>query len=228
MVPRREGPHPALGSALARTRNEAWLGDLSPVTLASIAVSLIVVVVVGSMSLFSTPRRAEVPPYSAERVVTDSPAATTEPEPEPPPAVSYSPAPVFLSSRQAAPTRSHAPTRRATPSARPTGPKPSASPPPPAPRPGELVPLPASQEPSLRSAGGGPETFVDFVNARSEPVVVYWLDYGGQRQPYASLQPGQGYRQQTYVGHPWVVTDTRGMGLACFLPADQTLRAVIR
>ncbi|WP_406038744.1 hypothetical protein OG799_26645 [Micromonospora sp. NBC_00898] len=45
---------------------------------------------------------------------------------------------------------------------------------------------------------------------------------------YAVLQPGQSYRQQTYVGHPWVVTDAQGTGLVCFLSANQTLRAVVR
>ncbi|PWU61729.1 hypothetical protein DLE60_04130 [Micromonospora globispora] len=69
---------------------------------------------------------------------------------------------------------------------------------------------------------------MDFVNARSETVVVHWLDYGGQRQQYAILQPGQWYRQQTYVGHPWVVTNAQGVGLVCFLPAYETLRAVVR
>ena len=93
---------------------------------------------------------------------------------------------------------------------------------------GELTPLPASRESTLRSSGGGPETFVDFVNARTAPVVVNWLDYDGRRQRYAVLQPGQSYRQQTYVGHPWVVTDEQGRGLVCFEPAGQTLRAVIR
>ncbi|MFR9776001.1 hypothetical protein ACL02O_08070 [Micromonospora sp. MS34] len=69
---------------------------------------------------------------------------------------------------------------------------------------------------------------MDFVNARSEPVVVHWLDYGGRRQQYALLQVGQGYRQQTYVDHPWVVTNARGVGLVCFWPDSRTLRAVVR
>ncbi|PZF84527.1 hypothetical protein C1I99_30325 [Micromonospora deserti] len=96
------------------------------------------------------------------------------------------------------------------------------------PRSDELPPLPPERESSLRSRGGGSETFVDFVNARSSQVHIYWLDYHGQRRPYGVLAPGTSYRQHTYVGHPWVVTDSGGRALACFLPAPETRKAVIR
>lgn len=217
---------PAPGSALARTRDGGWLRDLSPATLTSIAVGLIVVAVIGFLAFFSGPRRSELPPPISGEAILGSPGAA---EPAQPPTASYSPAPVSLSTRAVLPSRS--PGHRPAPGSRPASPKPSAGSPKPrptTPRPGELTPLPPSEEPNLRSAGGGPETFVDFVNARSEPVVVDWLDYGGRRQQYVVLQPGQGYRQQTYVGHPWVVTNGGGVGLVCFLPDRQTLRAVVR
>ncbi|MFG1673894.1 hypothetical protein [Micromonospora sp. NPDC049282] len=206
---------------------EAWLRDPSPATLASVAIGVVVVVLVGILSFFAMPRRPDLPPPVSGEPFLASPGNST-------PAAdlateSYSPAPVSLSTRAALPTRRPAPPRRTTPAARPPAPKPSASrTTPPASRPGELTPLPASRESSLRSRSGGPETFVEFVNARSATVVVNWLDYGGRRQRYAVLRPGQTYRQQTYVGHPWVVTDDRGRALVCFEPAPQTMRAVIR
>ncbi|MFI2709091.1 hypothetical protein ACH495_03020 [Micromonospora sp. NPDC018662] len=207
------------------TGGEAWLRDPSPATLASVAIGIMVVVLVGTLSFFAMPRRPDLPPPAGGEAILASPgtpAAELSTE-------SYSPAPVSLSTRAALPTRSPAPPRRTTAAARPPAPKPSVSrTAPPAPRPGELTPLPASREPTLRSSGGGPETFVDFVNARTAPVVVNWLDYDGRRQRYAVLQAGQSYRQQTYLGHPWVVTDEQGRALACFEPARQTLRAVIR
>ncbi|WP_377472253.1 VHL beta domain-containing protein [Micromonospora siamensis] len=204
-------------------------------------VGALAVVLLALQPFFASPRRAGLPPPQAGEVIgvagTPTPAVAA-------PSRTFSPAPVSLSTRMASPTHRPSPRAKprptATPTPRPTArpstaPASSAPPPPPPPTtqpptpgPGELSPLPPSQEPSLRSSGGGPETFVDFVNARSQPVVVYWLDYDGRRQPYASLQPGESHRQQTYVGHPWVVTDAGGVGLACFLPAPEIARAVAR
>ncbi|MEU7570391.1 hypothetical protein [Micromonospora sp. NPDC049240] len=216
----RRHPRPAPPSG-----GEVWLRDPSPATLASVAIGVMVVVLVGTLSYFAMPRRPDLPPPGGAEAILASPgtpAADLATE-------SYSPAPVSLSTRAALPTRAPAPPRRTTAAARPPAPKPSASrTKPPVSRPGELTPLPASRESTLRSSGGGPETSVDFVNARTAPVVVNWLNYDGRRQRYAVLQAGQSYRQQTYVGHPWVVTDEQGRGLACFEPAGQTLRAVIR
>ena len=227
----RVGPAPEpVGFPSGGVRYDGWLRDLSPATLTSVAAGLIVVVVVGALTFFSTSRHPEPTPPAAEGAVgLGSPEA---PEPELPPNLSFSPAPVSLSTRASMPSRAPSPTYRpthtSTPSARTKASPSSPTPRPTLPRPGELTPLPPSQESSLRSSGGGSETFIDFVNARSETAVVYWLDYGGQRQLYAILLPGQWYRQQTYVGHPWVVTNAQGVGLACFLPAYETLRAVVR
>ncbi|MDG4803432.1 hypothetical protein [Micromonospora sp. WMMD980] len=206
---------------------DAWLRNPSPATLASVAIGIVVVVLVGTLSFFAMPRRPDLPPPIGSEAILASPGNSTPAADVP--TESYSPAPVSLSTRAAQPTRRPAPPRRTTPAARPPAPKPSASrTTAPAPRPDELTPLPASRESTLRSRSGGPETFVDFVNARSGTVVVYWLDYGGARQRYAVLRPGQTHRQQTYVGHPWVVTDDRGRALVCFEPVPQTRRAVIR
>ncbi|MEE3919335.1 hypothetical protein V2I01_16320 [Micromonospora sp. BRA006-A] len=127
------------------------------------------------------------------------------------------------------PSRTAAPTRRPTPSSRPTSSKPT----PPRPKPPVVGPgnwpryrpraslgcarTAAARRPSSTSSTpgsrrswstGSTTTAVDSV--------------------YAVLRPGQSYRQQTYVGHPWVVTDERGRGLVCFEPDRRTLRAVIR
>ncbi|MFF5172752.1 hypothetical protein ACFY3U_08975 [Micromonospora sp. NPDC000089] len=151
--------------------------------------------------------------------------------------LTFSPAPVSLSTRAALPPRPTAPTHRAgrpapqgTTPQRTTPPANSTPPAPPVvlPRPDDLPALPPAMEPGLRSAPGGPETFVDFVNGHGSEVVVYWLDYGGQRQRYAILPPGGTHRQQTYFGHAWVVTDTAGTALACFQPVPPAGRALIR
>ncbi|MFJ6198860.1 hypothetical protein [Micromonospora sp. NPDC092111] len=158
----------------------------------------------------------------------------------PTPIDTYTTAAASLNSRAPAPPRAAtpAPTTTPAPVSRPsrpgtgtsTGPAPTTIPPkPPADQdPGELQPLPAWQESSLRSGPNGASTYIEFVNTRRSRVVVNWLDHGGQRQRYAVLGPGRSYRQQTYVGHPWVVTDRRGRALVCFLPAPTTQKAVVR
>ncbi|WP_433530944.1 hypothetical protein ACQPYA_02070 [Micromonospora sp. CA-263727] len=114
--------------------------------------------------------------------------------------------------------------RPSSSTSRPASPSPSTRPP----ESRELTPLSPSRERDLRSVGGGPETSIEFVNLRSQPVIVYWLDYQGRRRQYAVLPPSASHRQHTYVGHPWVVTDRRGRALACFEPTRTPARAVIR
>jgi hypothetical protein len=138
-------------------------------------------------------------------------------------------------SRRATPapssTRSGSPSQPAAPSTRPSSSPSRPASPPPTTRPTEpqdLTPLPGWRERELRSVSGGAETSIEFVNLRSRSVIVYWLDHHGQRRQYAVLQPSASYRQHTYVGHPWVVTDRRGHALVCFQPTRTPARAVIR
>ncbi len=210
------------------TGGEAWLRDPSPAALAAIAVGLVVVVLASIVSAFATPRRPDLPPPIEGQAILASPALSKGAAE--PPEASWSPPPVSLSSRSVLPTRTAEPSRAAAPTSQPASPKPSRSrsSKPPVAGPDELRPLSPTHERRLRSHGGGPETFIDFVNTRRERVAVYWLNYEGRRQRYALLEPGQSYRQQTYVGHPWVVTDERGGALVCFEPARHTSRAVIR
>lgn len=93
----------------------------------------------------------------------------------------------------------------------------------------ELPALPAGTDATkLRSTGNGPSTMVAFVNDRSEPVIVSWLDPTGQRVEYQRLEPGGTYLQPTYVGHPWLVSAVDGTEIALFQPVAQPSRAVIK
>jgi hypothetical protein len=71
-------------------------------------------------------------------------------------------------------------------------------------------------------------TTVEFVNDRRERVLVFGLDQRGRRQWQRALNPGESYRQSTFVGHPFVVTNAFGWGLACFEPQPRTGTATIR
>src|SRR5947209_146381 len=92
----------------------------------------------------------------------------------------------------------------------------------------QLPKLDCSQESSLRSTDGSTSTHIEFVNNSPITVKVYWLDYAsGARVLYATLAPGQSYLQQTFVTHPWVVTDLGDVCISIFLPTDTTSSAVV-
>src|SRR5712692_668949 len=81
----------------------------------------------------------------------------------------------------------------------------------------ELQALPCSQEGLLHSIEGATTTSIEFINQTSDSVNIYWLNYNGGRQFYNTLAAGASYTQQTYVTHPWVVTDSNNQCIAIFL-----------
>ncbi|MEV6066730.1 protein kinase [Nocardia sp. NPDC052001] len=87
--------------------------------------------------------------------------------------------------------------------------------------------LPPTSEGTLHSIEGTQSTSIEFVNSRSGPVIVYWLDYSGKRVRYQTLAAGGSYVQQTYVTHPWVVCTTADVAITLFMPGTEPSRAII-
>jgi len=89
-----------------------------------------------------------------------------------------------------------------------------------------------SLEPSLRSLHSQAPTFLRFINATSQPVIVYWLNYEGKRDPSegqkVTLNPGQSEGRSTYLTHPFLVTDASGKCLGIYLPTPEASLAVIK
>lgn len=54
-----------------------------------------------------------------------------------------------------------------------------------------------------------PATAFEVTNRSTTTLEVLWVDFQGELKHYATLEPGEGYRQPTYVGHRWVI---RGNG----------------
>ena len=58
------------------------------------------------------------------------------------------------------------------------------------------------------------QTEIQFINKTNEPIVIRWVDFGGQLQTYQdNLLPEKGYSQHTYIGHQWVLYDKAGKEL---------------
>jgi hypothetical protein len=74
------------------------------------------------------------------------------------------------------------------------------------------------EEGRLRSTDGRTSTYINFVNHTRQAIRTYWLNYEGHRQYYAEIQAGATYRQQTYLTHPWVVTDSSDNCLRVLMP----------
>jgi VHL beta domain len=64
-------------------------------------------------------------------------------------------------------------------------------------------------------------TNLRFVNNSPANVNIYWLDYEGKRVFYRSLSVGEQYVQQTYLTHPWLITDINDNALYLYFPDAQ-------
>ena len=70
----------------------------------------------------------------------------------------------------------------------------------------------------------GPDLFaspIAFQNNSAGIRKVYWLDPNGERQLYRELKPGESYGLETYLTHPWVVTDAHGKAVGLYFPDGQ-------
>ncbi len=92
----------------------------------------------------------------------------------------------------------------------------------------ELPALPASAESTLTDATDGASTSIHFTNETAGPVTVMWLDYDHKRVKYMDLEAGQGYDQQTYAGHVWIVTRADGSVIALYQAVTTPATAVVR
>ena len=83
---------------------------------------------------------------------------------------------------------------------------------------GELKPM--------RSVPGS-FTVVTFQNKRSEPVKLFWMDYGGRRKHYHDVAPGKEQKQNTYSDAIWLVTNAKEEPLGYFKATQKEALAVI-
>ncbi|MEU4622043.1 hypothetical protein AB0G04_18970 [Actinoplanes sp. NPDC023801] len=91
----------------------------------------------------------------------------------------------------------------------------------PAPTVQELVALPGRSEVSRRwEYRGGALTSIYFVNDSPEKVTVNWISDDQERIRYTELEPGNGYHQQTYVGHAWVIAGPDGKAKAVYVATE--------
>lgn len=90
-----------------------------------------------------------------------------------------------------------------------------------------VVELPCAREKAQHSVVSEVSLQIDFENATDDWLALEWLNFDGKRVRYADLAPGQTYRQQTYVSHPWVAVDPTGRCRGLFLPRAPGVHTVL-
>jgi hypothetical protein len=57
-----------------------------------------------------------------------------------------------------------------------------------------------------------------FVNNSDGYRAILWIDFSGQPKDYAGLNPGEQFSINTFLTHPWMITDGPGNCLEMFMP----------
>lgn len=82
-------------------------------------------------------------------------------------------------------------------------------------------------ESTLKSLRYDQALSMTFENRSSFERDLYWLNYTGKRVIYTKLAPGSTYSVNTFVTHPWVITDSSGTCLDIRLPDPAAPNVVI-
>jgi len=94
----------------------------------------------------------------------------------------------------------------------------------------DVVELTGQKNREVKSISYDESTFIHLVNGTNVTIKTYWLNYNGTRVPYTTLAPGETYKQQTFVTHPWIAVEKETdspVGL-CFQPLAKPGKAVFR
>ena len=75
----------------------------------------------------------------------------------------------------------------------------------------------------MKSTQTGASVELSFRNASNERRRVYWLDQNGERKFYGVVEPQHIFKQPTYGGHAWLVTDDAEKCLSIFTATDQPM-----
>ena len=78
-----------------------------------------------------------------------------------------------------------------------------------------------AEEKGIKSINSDVSTEMTFTNKSGKTVKVYWLDFNGERKLYNTLEEKESYLQQTYLTHPWLITDEKDNAWHVYYPDAQ-------
>jgi hypothetical protein len=95
-----------------------------------------------------------------------------------------------------------------------------------------LKPTPDSpacpQDAVAKSRNTDKPSSVTFKNSHGTTVTLYWLNYVGARQAFATLKNGETYTVTTYLTNPWLAMDQSGRCVDLYFPDKDTADHIIR
>lgn len=83
-------------------------------------------------------------------------------------------------------------------------------------------------ESQLRSKSADTPSNITFLNQKSTPIKLYWLDYAGTRVYYQDLAAGETTTMNSFMTHPWVITDPSQVCLGIFVSDTKTGAVTIK
>ncbi len=79
-----------------------------------------------------------------------------------------------------------------------------------------------ADETNLRSStGAGKSVTLDVHNNTDQEKALFWINYDGKRAPYGTIGPKQSVKQDTFVGHVWMITNVAGQCEKVIVPAEE-------
>ena len=81
--------------------------------------------------------------------------------------------------------------------------------------------LDASREKTVRSLASETKAQITFENKSGQKIKIYWLDFFGHRILYKVLDVGEHYDQETFLTHPWLITDASDNAWNIFLAGSR-------
>lgn len=89
---------------------------------------------------------------------------------------------------------------------------------------GQATDASCSKRTRLKSLNSDRKGTITFINRSGSERAIMWLDFEGHPKEYAALKDGEKTVLQTYVTHPWMVTDGPGNCLTIYMPGpDQSV-----
>ncbi len=77
----------------------------------------------------------------------------------------------------------------------------------------------------VKSTDASQAATIVFANQTAGTVYGFWIDYSGTPQQWFSLAPGETLAQETYVTHPWAITNAAGSCMAIYVAVPGTSQA---
>lgn len=83
-----------------------------------------------------------------------------------------------------------------------------------------------SAEGNVKSTLSNQSIQINFINQRATTIQRFWLEANGTRRTYSSVTASNNLDQQTFVTHPWLITDNTGACIGIYKPITASKKTI--